>query len=292
VPVRHPDGDLYGTLCGLSHTSQEFRDRDVRFLEVLATLIAGELRRDPGAVERRRRHARQIALALDGTGVDIHLQPIVRLGDQALVGFEALARFDGHEPPRGPDEWFAAAWDVGLGERLEIVAVRKALALLDAIPAGTYLSVNADPRTVVSAPFRDALTAVPAARIIVELTEHSAVADYGVLAEAIAVLRGLGARFAIDDVGAGYAGLNHIMRVGPEVLKLDRFLIGGVDGDPARRALVAAAAAFARATRTRVIAEGIETAGELAALHTAGIRYGQGFHLGRPAAAEAFAAAG
>ena len=76
-------------------------------------------------------------------------------------------------------------------------------------------------------------------------------------------------RFAADDVGAGYAGLNRMMRLAPEVIKLDRFLIAGVDGDPARQALTSSAAAFAAATRTRVIAEGIESAGELAALRAA-----------------------
>ena len=108
----------------------------------------------------------------------------------------------------------------------------------------------------------------------------------------MAALRRRGVRFAADDVGAGYAGLNRMMRLAPEVIKLDRFLHRGRRRRPRAPALTSSAAAFAAATRTRVIAEGIETAGELAALRAAGIRYGQGFHLGRPAplaaAAEAF----
>jgi EAL domain-containing protein (putative c-di-GMP-specific phosphodiesterase class I) len=282
VPVRFADGDLYGTLCGLSHASHELRERDVRFLQVLAAIIADELCRDPQCLEERRRHAQQITRALDGTGVMTVLQPIVRLDDRVPVGFEALTRFDGHVPPRPPDEWFAAAWDIGVGEELELIAVRKALGALDRLPDELYLSVNVDPRAVVSAGFLEAIESPRARRLLVELTEHAPVTDYEPLARAIGALRQRGVRFAVDDAGAGYAGLNHIVRVAPDVVKLDRFLTRGVDTDPARQALTASAAAFAAATRTRVIAEGIETPGELQALRAAGIRYGQGYHLGRP----------
>ena len=288
VPVRLADGTLYGSLCGLSRGRADIHERDVRFLQVLAAIIADELSLNRERDAARRRHAEEIAAALGAESLDMAFQPIVRLADHKLFAFEALARFDGREPRYATDAWFAAAWEIGVGADFELLAMRSALRALDRLPTGAFLCINADPRTITSSAFIDALTECgPAARrLIVELTEHSSVTAYEPLQEAMAGLRSRGVRFAADDVGAGYAGLNRMMRLAPEVIKLDRFLIAGVDGDPARQALTSSAAAFAAATRTRVIAEGIESAGELAALRAAGIRYGQGFHLGRPMALE------
>jgi EAL domain-containing protein (putative c-di-GMP-specific phosphodiesterase class I) len=286
VPVRLADGTLYGSLCGLSRTPATIHDRDVRYLQVLAAIIADELGRNRERDAARRRHAEEIAAALGAESLDMAFQPIVRLADGKLFAFEALARFDGREPHYATDAWFAAAWEIGVGAEFELLALRSALRALDSLPAGAFLCINADPRTVTSEAFVDALSACGPGvrRLIVELTEHSSVTAYEPLQAAMGRLRAAGVRFAADDVGAGYAGLNRMMQLSPEVIKLDRFLIAGVDRDAARQALTASAAAFASATRTRVVAEGIETGEELAALRAAGIRFGQGFHLGRPMA--------
>jgi EAL domain-containing protein (putative c-di-GMP-specific phosphodiesterase class I) len=288
VPVRLADGTLYGSLCGVSAAPADLHERDVRFLQILAAIIADELSRDRAGDEARRRHAEEIAAAIEAGRLDMAFQPIIRLADGRLFAFEALARFDGREPSYATDAWFAAAWEIGAGPAFELLALRSALRALDRLPPGAHLCVNADPRTIASPDFGEALAACGSAarRVIVELTEHSTVTAYEPLQATMTALRAHGVRFAADDVGAGYAGLNRMMRLAPEVIKLDRFLIAGVDVDPARQALTSSAAAFAAATRTRVIAEGIETAGELAALRSAGIRYGQGFHIGRPMALE------
>jgi EAL domain-containing protein (putative c-di-GMP-specific phosphodiesterase class I) len=116
----------------------------------------------------------------------------------------------------------------------------------------------------------------------VELTEHSAVEDYDALEGALRPLREVGLRIAVDDAGAGYATFRHILRLQPDFIKLDRSLISGIDGDPARRALAGAVVAFAREMRGVVVAEGIERSGELAVLLGLGVDAGQGYLLGRP----------
>ena len=286
VPVRLPDGELYGTLCCVSHDPDPtLRARDVRFLEVLAAVVGEELGRRRREEERRRRLSAEVAAALEASAIAVVFQPIVALEDGGLAGVEALASFT-LPPRRSPERWFSDAWEVGLGDALELTAVRAALSHLERVPDGVYMSLNASPATVASPAFERALADVAPGRVLVEVTEHLVAEQPDVLAGAMARLRALGVRFAVDDAGAGYSGLNQMVRLAPDVIKLDRFLITGIDRDPARQALAFAAASFAARTRTRLIAEGIETATELATLRALGVGYGQGFHLGRPDALE------
>ena len=188
VPVRLADGTLYGSLCGLSRGRADIHERDVRFLQVLAAIIADELSLNRERDAARRRHAEEIAAALGAESLDMAFQPIVRLADHKLFAFEALARFDGREPRYATDAWFAAAWEIGVGADFELLAMRSALRALDRLPAGAFLCINADPRTITSSAFIDALAECgPAARrLIVELTEHSSVTAYEPLQEAMA----------------------------------------------------------------------------------------------------------
>jgi EAL domain-containing protein (putative c-di-GMP-specific phosphodiesterase class I) len=284
VPVNLPSGTLYGTLCCLSHEADpSLGERDVRFLEVIAAIVGESLGERQAELERRRRIAGDIGRVLSDSALSIHFQPIVSLRDRRLAGVEALARFT-CAPYRSPHHWFADAWEVGLGAELELMASSMALAALDSVPDGAYLSINVSP-TVVSDPrFEAQLRACPAERVVIEVTEHAVAQHSGDLRSAMTRLRRLGLRFAVDDLGAGYAGLSQALVLAPEIIKLDRFLISGIDGDLARQALSAAVVAFAGQMGTRVIAEGVETAAEARVLLEIGIRYAQGFHLGRPAA--------
>jgi EAL domain-containing protein (putative c-di-GMP-specific phosphodiesterase class I) len=282
VPVRLPDGRLYGTLCCFSHDPDpDLRDRDARFLEVLAAIVGEQLGREQGELEHRRALTDRVDAVIREGRVGIAFQPIVGLADRRPVGYEALARID-TDPYRTPDLWFADAWEVGRGADLELIAVRAALAHLGSVPDDAYLSVNVSPVIVGSPAFAGALRESDPRRILVEVTEHAIPDHYDVLAHAMRALRGTGVRFAVDDAGAGYAGLTHMVRLAPDVIKLDRFLISGLDADPARQALAAAAASFADRSRTHVIAEGIETVAEHEQLRELGIRYGQGYHYARP----------
>jgi EAL domain-containing protein (putative c-di-GMP-specific phosphodiesterase class I) len=207
-------------------------------------------------------------------------QPIASLATGAVVGYEALARF--RTPVRrAPDVWFAQAWRCGLGPALEARALRLALDC-PARPAGTHLTVNLSP-SALSSPEVQACLEGDLDGIVIEVTEHELVDDYGQMTTVLGALRGRGARVAVDDAGAGYAGLERVMRLEPDVIKLDRALISGIDRDPGRAALVDAFVRFARRTGATVCAEGIETLDELAALAQLDVPLGQGWALAHPA---------
>ncbi|HVA09472.1 MAG TPA: EAL domain-containing protein [Acidimicrobiales bacterium] len=222
----------------------------------------------------------RIRRALAG-GVEIFLQPIVDLHSGAIVGMEALSRF-AELPEKGPDVWFAEAAAVGMGLALEVFAVRLALRKLESLPLGCYLAVNVSPTTMCAAELTGLLGSVSPGRVVVELTEHTAVSDYDELLAARGQLRGLGVRLAIDDAGSGISSLQHVLRLSPDLIKLDRSLIQDLDRDPARRVLVGALVDLGRSMQAAVVAEGIETEAELAGLQSLGVPYGQGYLLGRP----------
>ena len=231
--------------------------------------------------ERRDRLAR-IDEVLRRRGYTMVFQPIAGLASGEIVGAEALARFT-DEPYRPPNEWFDEASTVGRSQELEIAAVTAAVASLDELPEGVFLALNLSPETAVRPELAEALREVPPERIVVELTEHTRVDDYAPLLAGLEPLREGGFRIAVDDAGAGYAGLRHVLRLQPDMLKLDIDLIRGIDVDPVKRALSAALVRFAHETGAVIIAEGIETAAELETLRSLGVEWGQGYHLARPA---------
>jgi EAL domain-containing protein (putative c-di-GMP-specific phosphodiesterase class I) len=249
-----------------------------------ATLTA-ELERHADQERRLAAEHRELTAAIDtvltGGRLSMVFQPIVDLARSRLVGLEALARFAG-DPPRPPNEWFEDAGRVDRSVDLEIAAIAAALQELDQLPAEVFLSVNASPATAMSPQLERLLDRFTGQRIVLELTEHSPVDDYDALLAALGELRRRGIRIAVDDTGAGYAGLQHLLRVRPEVVKLDVALTRGIDVDPARRALATGLVAFAREMGSAIIAEGIETAAELETLRGLEIGWGQGYHLARP----------
>lgn len=231
--------------------------------------------------EEARQSVRRIEQVLSENLVSMVFQPIVSLIDGRLVGAEALARFEA-EPRRPPNEWFAEAHAVGRGVDLELHAVKSALAQLGELKYGAYMSVNTSPLTAIGPGLAAILSSSPGHRIVLELTEHTRVADYGALVEALVRSRAQGVRIAADDTGAGYSGLQHLLRLRPNVVKLDIALTRHIDEDPARRALASALITFAGEIGAVLVAEGVETVGELRALRALGIPAGQGYRLGRP----------
>lgn len=218
---------------------------------------------------------------IEGDGLSIVFQPIVDLDSGRVAGFEALARFT-DESGKDLAAWFEEAAAVGLQGALETACVRAALAGLPALPPEAYLSVNASPAVAVSEDFRSLLACVPHERVVVEITEQAPVEDYEALGEALADLRAEGIRLAIDDAGAGFASMAHIVRLKPDLIKLDRSLISGIHNDPTRLALAESLASFAAAVGSAIVAEGIEDGAEISALREIGVRLGQGYYLGRP----------
>lgn len=237
---------------------------------------------DTDAGARKIRAKELIERALHGDGLSMVFQPIANLRTGRVAGFESLARFES-EPPHPPDAWFEKAAAVGLGVDLELAGVRAALAHLGELPRGAYLSVNLSPEAAVSPRLAEALEGVPPDRIVIEITEHAQVDDYDALDRALGGLRARGMRLAIDDVGAGFASMLHVLKLDPDLIKLDMRLTRGIDTDQRRRALVASLVDFSALIGITIVAEGIETAAEATVLRKLGVGCGQGYYLGRPA---------
>jgi EAL domain-containing protein (putative c-di-GMP-specific phosphodiesterase class I) len=232
----------------------------------------------------RERERRRIARLIEGQGLGVALQPIVDLATGQVAGAEALARFThpGGEP-MPTEETFLDAHALGLGVELELAVIELALRSEARLPEGLYLALNVSPALLTDEALEEIVTRHDHDRpLVVELTEHQQVEDYGQLDEALARLRARGVRVAVDDVGSGFASFRHVTRVNPEILKLDRTLVSGIDEDPVRQSLAAAIVAFARDVDAIVVSEGIESQNELACLMELAVRCGQGFYLARP----------
>jgi EAL domain-containing protein (putative c-di-GMP-specific phosphodiesterase class I) len=255
-------------------------DRDLQTLRAFAQLAAGqieaELRRDRQNLETELR----VGEVIEHDDLTVLLQPIYAIESMTPIGVEALARFGDHEH-RPPNEWFAAAQSVGLGCELEMCAVRAALRTLKMIPEHLYLAINVSPETASHPRLANELKGVPSGRVVLEITEHAVVRDYIGLGRALDTLRPR-VRIAVDDAGAGYAGLRHILDIQPDIIKLDLSLTRGIDRDPARAALATALIAFASQIGSKIVAEGVETAEELARLLDLGVEAAQGYFLRRP----------
>ncbi|WP_307874376.1 sensor domain-containing phosphodiesterase [Frankia nepalensis] len=280
APVVLDDGRVYGMLCCLNHEADpRLGTRDARFLTLLAEVLAQFVSRLTHEREDRDLLVRRISMVIRN-GLTMQFQPVVDVPTLRVVGAEALARF----PPGsgGPEAWFAAAASVGLRTELELAAISRAFAAFPRLPAQVWLAVNASPTVVASGRLRDVLAEAPATRVVVEVTEHEGIQDYPAVCAALDDLRGRDTRIAVDDVGVANAELNRLLRLSPDILKMDRELTWRIDKDPARRALAGALVQFAGEIGARVLAEGVETADEFATLADIGVHEAQGFYLGRP----------
>lgn len=292
----------FGVLKVLSPYPRAYRAPDVRAMRMMAALVGAALGHALGYSDllseyrghlAAEHHAERLKSDLAGRiqalisehALAIVYQPIVSLNDGHVFAYEALSRFPAGSPT--PDVWFVQAAEVGLGLALELEAVRAALSRLDEVPQPCRLSINASPDTIVSDEFRALLARHDMARVIIEITEHSTVADYDRLCTCLHGLQARGVMVAIDDAGAGFASLRHILHVSPDIIKLDISLTRGIDSDLRRQTLVSAIQTFASGTNATIVVEGVETERELKALAGLGVEYGQGYYLGRPASLEA-----
>jgi PAS domain S-box-containing protein len=240
--------------------------------------IAGTLLAEP--IEARNATAlseRAIRRAIDDRAFRTVFQPIVELRSGGIRGYEALSRFDDGRPP---DAWFAEARAHGLGLELEAACLRSAFSSSLALPDDAWLNVNVSPELVVSGRLSALLPPSPR-QLVLEITEHAEITDYAEFRGAVMLLDEQ-VRIAVDDAGAGFASLRHIVELAPWLVKLDRSLVAGIDADPARQAVVAGMVHFAETAGLVLVGEGIETEAELETLRSLGIGLGQGFLIGRP----------
>ncbi len=280
-------GALVGTLlAGERGRPEPLSPDEGAYLEAIGRLAAGIVRRAVEDEEATRRRDRERIMQVLATPTLLvpHFQPILALAERQVAGYEALARFS-LAPVRLPNVWFAEAAAVGLGAELQALAVERARAVAHGagLPSGTFLSVNVGPRYLATAPVRAALRGGSLARLVIELTEEEAVADYAALRAAMAPYGARGARFAVDDAGAGFASMRHVTELRPAFVKLDAQIIRRLRDDTARQALVRALVSFTGAIGATPIAEGVEEPADLALLaRTRQPLLLQGYAIARP----------
>ena len=222
----------------------------------------------------------EIERILRDRAIEPVFQPVASLTTGRLIGYEALARFP-DAPERPPSTWFAQANACGLGPQLEAAAIQAALEV-PGRPRGVHIAVNVSPSSLSTDVVRSVLPD-DLSGIVIELTEHEVYVGDSLLADSLADLRERGARIAIDDAGAGYAGLKQVMWVRPDIVKLDLDLTRAIHSDPVRMALVESLVRFARRVGATVCAEGIEEHDDIEVLANLDVPWGQGYALGRPA---------
>jgi EAL domain-containing protein (putative c-di-GMP-specific phosphodiesterase class I) len=285
APLIWRDGALgvisLGSLGQPSNSVAAERLSTAREFGLVAGALLGPMLGERARIEEIQSHVEALIEGREFTPV---FQPIVELVSGRTVGFEALTRFaDG----RRPDLWFADAAMAGVGVKLEVATMRAAQDDAAFLPKDAYLSLNVSPALATAFTPLIATIEMATRDTVLEITEQVPIESYAVLRNVLDQLRGQ-VRIAVDDAGAGYAGLRHILEIRPQIVKLDIALVRGVNADPARRALISSMVAFAAETRCSLVAEGVETESELATLRGLGVTFGQGYLFGRPAPIEQY----
>jgi PAS domain S-box-containing protein len=209
-------------------------------------------------------------------------QPFVELESGTVVGYEALTRFDDGEPP---DQRFMQAHSIGLGSELEALCAQTALDAAQELGTDLWLSLNFSPAALLDGHAAKVVDGVTR-RLVIEVTEHAQIKNYTAIRRALSEIGNC--QLAVDDAGAGYTSLSHILELQPDFVKLDISLVRDIDTNPARQAMIAGMCHFASQSGTTLIAEGIETEAEAAMLRQLGVplgeagMLGQGYLFGKP----------
>jgi EAL domain-containing protein (putative c-di-GMP-specific phosphodiesterase class I) len=240
---------------------------------------------------RRHQSRRLFEQLILGEQVTCLYQPIVDLASRQVHGYESLVRAPEGAQWDSPDQLFEMAGETDL--LFEADCLCRKVALRDAagkLSSGVKLFLNCLPSAIHDASFRaDRLRrtlevcGLTPNDLVFEISEKESIRNFQIFRETRDYYRGLGIKFALDDTGAGYASLEAMMQVAPDYVKVAASLVKSINTDPARHVLMEALQSMARAIGASLIAEGIETPEELAAMQELGVPYGQGFILGRPA---------
>lgn len=286
APIQLPDGQVYGTFCCFSHQPENnLNQRDLQVLRAFAEVAGQHIEKHHRQTQERLEKIQRIQQVLEGNTLSMVYQPFVEVTTGKLVGVEVLSRF-ASKPYLTPDIWFAEAHQVNLGVELEAFAIRKALMELLELPGSFQMAFNVSPQMLLSKQLEGVLQGHPLDRITLELSERAHVTDYALLLERLKFWRAQGLRFAIDDAGADHASMRHLLHLHPDTLKIDMSLTRGIDVHPGRRALTTALVAFASEIGSTLVAEGVETRGELHTLRQLRVHHAQGHLLFHPVQAQ------
>ena len=282
IPIRLKDGRDFGMFCGISHSPKPgLNARDLKTMEMFARLVTEHLDEKITSDEAQKLKHERIDALLSHQAFDVAYQPILNISTMQTVGFEALCRFRDAEG-QSPDLVFAEAEDVGRLTELELAVIEQALQARPQLAPKQFISINASPATAQTDAFLNLMMQHTPQRTVLEITEHAQVESYPHLQARLKPLRRRGMRLAVDDAGAGYSSMRHIIQLRPDIIKLDMSITRDLDVHPGRKAFVRAMISFTQETHGHVVAEGIETEAELETLQALGVHKGQGYLLGRP----------
>ena len=221
--------------------------------------------------------------------IHTHFQPIVRLTDFDVLGYEALSRGPEGTEYELPYHLFGVATEADLVFELDRLCRRKAFLNSGRLQEGCRLFINCLPATIHDPAFKgEALDKLlqaihlPPSRVVMEISEKDAIDNYPVFRAAVNYYTDLGFAIAVDDTGAGHSSLETVVELKPQFLKLDISLVCGIDKNPVKQELLRAIQTLAKSMNSTVIAEGIETQQELDTLSSLGVSFGQGFMIARP----------
>lgn len=294
APVKSLTGTKIGTLiCASPAQQRNITASEDRIASAIARLIAANIIVVTKAKHPQHDLERDIVQTLTQNRFSQVFQPIHRLSDMSVAGFEALTRFP---DLRGMDtlQTFRAARTLGLGPQYDIHAVMQIVgATIETVRERGYISFNASHQTLmldtITTLYEWGGTGLPRDGYIIEISEQDAIENFDALRVRLRKIRELGMKLAIDDVGAGQTGLQHILRLEPDMIKIDRSVTAEIVGHKASRAMLHALTNFGAQTDCEIVCEGVETEAQLAILHDLNVPYAQGYLLGRPALLPAFA---
>ncbi|MDQ5873058.1 MAG: EAL domain-containing protein, partial [Acidobacteriota bacterium] len=212
-------------------------------------------------------------------------QPLRHLSDDVVIGWEALIRGPHGTPFEAPNVLFEVARENGMEVELETLCLETIFGSLPRAVTSRRLFVNASSRLLCHPVFLDERNLAGINRshkdVVIEISEKEMV-DYSSFGGILATVRGAGLKIAIDDAGSGYSGLEAILQLKPDYIKVADSLVRHLEDDPIKREIITSLASIGRRIDATVVAEGIERAEEKDALLSLGIEYGQGYLLGRP----------
>lgn len=231
---------------------------------------------------RRRSRVERLMTVCLPNAVNSVFQPVIDLETGSTMMVEALARFKTNES-LNTAQWFDEAVQLNMCAEIDMATLGAAIHTVNDVGYGESLvSLNVLPQTLLDPRLDAVLSEIDPTMVVIEVTEHARIADYEQMKQVLNLHRERGMKLAIDDAGAGYASLRHILDLMPDLIKLDITLSRNIDQDQARRSLAAGLISFAREIGAEIVAEGIETRDELLALRDLGVHYGQGYHLAMP----------
>lgn len=288
VPIFLSNGEVFGTYCAFCrYPRQDLTEKDLQLIRIYADITASLIENNHNDLMELELNRKKILNMLESSAFYPVFQPILHLQSNQVWGYEALTRF--MDVNLTPDKVFEQADELGLGYRLGVATLNRALEESKCFPQKIMLNLNATPALIMSGALSELFAETQdLSRYVLEITEHVIVDDYQEVQSFVEPLRRKGLQLAVDDAGAGYASFRHILLLKPDIIKLDISLIRDIHKSEEKQALTTALVAFSKRGKHLLIAEGVETEEELAILRELKVDLVQGYLFSKPLSIDKF----